>query len=261
VSAPDFSGGLALVPPPAPPTPAEDEASARQEMLRALGWRVEVSAPPWREVLFLGKPRLVVLPKIPDGVVARLRNLQKEAFAPSDIGVKALALAETLKSAMPTGAVPRSLGAARELPPPQDAVQSWTRQAIVTACGPELVPLLVSGGFLTQPDVDVLDATYPAGMDEVRLAATEAAAPMSAAAKRAGHASAFPAWLDDQTMTLMGEPADTDQSVHEPDQSQQQPGAGGNGQGGPSASGGGSTGGDSKIANQFRPQPGPESAQ
>jgi hypothetical protein len=257
VSALDFSGGLALVPPPAPPTPAEEEEQARQEMLRALGWRVEVSAPPWPEVLRLGRPRVVLLPKIPDGVVARLRTLQKEWFAPDDIGLKALALAEGLQSAMPQGAVPRSLGAARQLPPPQDAIQGWMRQATITACGPDVVPLLVSAGFLTQPDVDVLDSTYPAGMDAQRLAATEAAAPMSAAAKRAGRASAFPAWLDDQTMTLMGEPADTDQSVHEPDKSAQQ---GGNGQGGPNASGGGSTGGDSKIANQFRPQPSPESA-
>jgi hypothetical protein len=257
LSAPPF---LSIVPPPAPPTPAQEERATREEMLRALGWRVEVSAPPWREVLFLGSPRLVVLPPIPDGVVARIKGLKQEWFSPDEIGIKALTLAEGLQKSMPLGAVPRSIGAARELPPPLDAVQGWTRTAIVTACGPDVAPLLVSGGFLTVPDVEFFDTTYPEGTKEQRLAMTEASSTVSSAARRAGEATAFPQWLDEQTITFMGEARDVAQlnSLHEPDQSSDQGGGAG---GGPNPSGGASTGGDSKIANQFRPNPGPESAQ
>lgn len=245
--------GLTLVP-PEPATPADHEAAVRGEFQRALGWGVRVGTPPWREVLFLGKPRPLSLPHVPGGIVDRLRNLRQESFAPTPIGLEALALAEKLSSALPTGVVPRSMGAARTLAAPRDAVSTWERMAILAATGPAIMPLLVSSGALTSDDVDALVEDYPAEVEAQRLAATEGAATVSGAAGRAGNATSLPAWLDDQMLTLMDDDRDTQHfmSLYEPDPGEQKaPGAPSPG---PSASGG-----ESRIANQFRPNPSPGS--
>jgi hypothetical protein len=246
---------LALVPPPPPPTPAQQETAIRAEMLRGLGWRVTVASPPWSEVVFLGRPREVELPPVPAGVIERLKGLKKEWFAPDEIGLAALAAAEKLAASMPRGSVPRSVGAAMELPPARDAMQAWQRTATITATGPDVAPLLVSGGFLTAPDVAYFEATYPAGLGDQRLAATEANGIAVGAAGRADEPIAYPRWLDGQMTTFMGEADDAAPAASALASDDAQKKAAAQAPQGAGVGGGGT----SKIAEQFRPKPSPES--
>lgn len=238
-------------PPPVvstPPAPDVQEALARHVMAKRLGFsRILVRAPSWREILFGAGKLDFHLPRFPDGATEKVDAKQPDPV--DDADRRADQLIAKLSKDKPRGTSPRSVSARRKLPPSDDAMASWRRQATLTVLGPVIARLLVSSGGLTASDVEVLEDTYPEGLDLERKGSIEAAIAVTAAAARHKRDADLPDWLNDQLLTLMAETRPTQffQDLYGPedvgdDQSQAQ---------GPSASGP-----PSRIAQQNSPPAG-----
>lgn len=224
------------------------EEAARAELNRALGLTVDVRAPTWRSLMFSGSKRIEFqVPLPPDEVVARVTALDPSRFAQDATGLAALKLVEPLQKSKPQGMPPASISARRPLPPSRSDVMQWDRQLFLLTAGPDCLPLLVGSGGLTPDDVDYLVANYPEGTDAQREAAVEGATAFTAAGARTGHDPELPAWLNDQLLTLMDEPRPTQmfQDIYQRANQQKPP------QNGPPPGSG-----NSKIAQQFRPNVG-----
>jgi hypothetical protein len=242
---------LSLVPPPAPaesPPPLEGvalEDAARAELCRSINLDVSVTAPTWRQVLFSGRRIKFSVPKPPEASLLLLsRTEAPQGMAQNEVGMEAVKLGEMLQSTKPKGLVPKSLTAVPPLPPSRDVMTTWLRHVFLVTGGPQVLPLLVSAGYLMPSDVETLEGVYPEGMNRERLAAEEAAMAVSHAGERNGQAPELPAWLNDQMMTLMGEPDDAGfyQDLH-----------GDAGGAKSSGTGGGLGGSTSKLAAQTAP--------
>jgi len=244
--------GLTLVPgdlpPESPPlSPLALELAARLELQRALGLSVSVRAPSWRAVMFMGKPISFHIPPVPEGVTFRVKNLDKDAFRKDPVGVEAIRLAETLQKSMPTGYAPRSVTAARPMPASHADQAKWARSVFLVGSGPDALPLLVAAGYLTPMDCAALTAAYPNETKAQQEAAIGGARAYTEAGQRTGINPELPGWLNDQLITLMDEsrPTGAFQDLYAKHQAESQQG--------PAASQG-----KSRIAQQFRPEPGPD---
>lgn len=250
---------LTLVPPAqpedAPLSGVALEEASREEMLRALHWHVTVAAPTWKSLMYFGKPLAFQVPRVPGGVGAEIRALKPDSFVPTAVGLGALKLAEALQKSQPQPTPRRSISATIPLPPSKGEVSKWNRDAFLVSSGPACLPLLVSAGYLTPDDIELMETVYPHGLgmdndpdpSSARLLAVDAARSFSQVGARHGHDPVLPAWLNDQLFTLMDEDRQTGhfQALYDDaaKAAQQQPG--------PSAGAG-----NSKIAQQFRPQVG-----
>lgn len=244
---------LSLVPaqPPVPPEALKGialEDAARATLKRTLGLTATVSAPTWRELVFAGKPIPFKVPEVPGGVAARIGALRPDTFPKDAVGLAALQLAEKLQKAKPGGTFKRSVAPGKPFPVAHGARADWERFVFLVAAGPEVVPLLAAAGYLTASDVDTLTEFYPEGLEAQRLAAVGAATSLTHAAARTGHDPNLSDWLNDQMLTLMAEerPTDVFQAMYEAKDPQQQ-----QSNQGPSASGA-----RSRIADNYRPDPG-----
>ena len=240
---------LAVVPPPVPVEElkgVELEDASRAEMRRALGLTVTVSAPTWREIVFMTAPILLKIPEVPPGVAGRLGALRLEWFAENKVGMAALALAEKLQKAKPGGTFKRSAAPGKPLPVAHGAFSSWERLVFLVACGPDVAPLLAAASYLTGSDVDAIVESYPEGVERQRLEAVTAAATLTRAAARTGHDPSLSEWANGQILTLMAEekPADVFQAIYA-SKANAKPGQ----QGSPADA-------RSKIAENYRPTPG-----
>src|SRR6185369_2160262 len=154
-------------PPPVvstPPAPDVQEALARHVVAKRLGFsRILVRAPSWREILFGAGKLDFRLPRFPDGAAEKVDAKQPDPV--DDADRRADQLIAKLSKDKPRGTSPRSVSARRKLPPSDDAMASWRRQATLTVLGPVIARLLVSSGGLTASDVEVLEDTYPEGLD------------------------------------------------------------------------------------------------
>lgn len=196
--------------PPVPEPEGSDlEEAARHALLGFLGLHVSVRAPSWHQILFGGHPIDLKLPEAPQGVQDAI-DRTIEVMPGETVAETAKGLLDGLRSAKPKGTTPRSLEARKPLPPPRDAQANWLRRLFLVTAGPEALRLLAAAGYLTAADVATLEEVYPEGIDRERMALTEAATALTAAAARGGHDADLPAWLNAQVLTLMGEhrPAD-----------------------------------------------------
>lgn len=213
----DAQAPMAPVEPPPPLEGKELEDAARAELCAMLHLDVTVNAPTWRQVLFSGVRVRFDVPKPPQAAMDALGQIKPpDSLAKDHVGITALGLAEALQQAKPEGMVPKSITAQPALPPSRDSMTSWYRRVFLVTAGPQCLPLLVAAGYLLPSDVETLDSTYPEGTGEQRKGAVEAGMAVTAAGHRTGHTVELPSWLNDQLMTLMGEPDSTDvQHVYE----------------------------------------------
>ena len=200
---------LSLVQPPEPP-PLEGKAledAARAELDRTLNLEVGIKAPTWRQILFSGKRIKFQVPKCPDASLKILGQIKPpDDTAKDHVGITAVGLGEGLQKSKPEGIVPASITALPALPPSRDAMSAWLRKVFLVTAGPDALRLLVAAGYLVPSDIEALEEVYPEGVDEQRKAAVEAGMAVTAAGTRTGHSVELPPWLNDQLMTLMGEP-------------------------------------------------------
>lgn len=205
---------LTLLPPLEPAPPLEGQAledAARAELNHAIRLDVQVNAPSWRQVLFGARRVKFQIPKPPEASLKLLGQIKPPESLPKDnVGITALGLAEGLQQAKPEGFVPAAITAVPALPASRDAISTWLRRVFLVTAGPAALPLLVAAGYLTPGDVATLDETYPEGVDEQRKAAVEAGMAVTTAGARTGNTVELPGWLNDQLLTLMGEPRDTE---------------------------------------------------
>jgi hypothetical protein len=235
---------------PGAPTPPEElkgvalEQAARDELRRALGLSVNISAPTWRQVMFMGQPIAFKLPDVPPGVAARISSVKPDVFAKDAVGLAALQLAEKLQGSKPGRSFRRSVVPGMPLPNAHGSLDDWERLVFLVGAGPACLQLLVASGNLTSGDVEIMTTAYPEEMEHEKFAAIQAATAFTHAGARAGVDPEIPDWLNDQMLTLMDEerPVEVFQAIYAKQPEKTQPG--------PSPSG------RSKIAEQYRPNPG-----